>query len=81
MAIDWYNEHRPTATLAGKKPNDVFPARHPAHRRPRFEARPHWPRGSPWALVRGKPGEAIELDVQFHAGRRRLPIVRVNRVA
>ncbi len=57
----------------------------PAPRKPHFEPRSNWPRGSPcagpWALVRGKPGVRIELDVQFQAGRRPLPIVRLRSAA
>ena len=85
LAIGWYNEHRPHTTLCGKTPNEVYFARHPANRKPRSEPRARWPRASPcakpWALVRGTPGAALELDVEFHATRRHLPIVRVNRVA
>ena len=66
-------------------PDEVYFARHPANRKPRFEPRRRWPRASPcakpWALVRDKPGVAVELDVEFHASRRHLPIVRANRVA
>ena len=84
-AIDWSNEHRPRATLGGRTPNEVYFARHSANRKPRFEPRPGWPRVSPcakpWALVRGRPGAPIELALDFLAGRKQLPIVRVNRVA
>ena len=35
-----------------------------------------WPRGSPcarhWALVRGKPGAELTLEVSFHRGRKTL---------
>ncbi len=59
--------------------------RHAANRRPRFEPRDRWPRGSPcarpWALVKGKPGVLLELDIEFLDGRRHLPIVRVKRAA
>jgi hypothetical protein len=33
------------------------------------------------ALVKGKPGVRLELAVESHAGRRHLPIVRVQRAA
>ena len=60
-------------------------ARFPANRKPRFEPRPKWPRGSlcarPWALVKGKPGVRIERDVEFQASRRHLPAVRLERAA
>jgi hypothetical protein len=35
----------------------------------------------PWALVLSKPGMQIALDVQFQAGRRHLPLVRLRRAA
>ena len=57
----------------------------PANRRPRFESRSQWPRGSqcakPWALVRGSPGAKLTLEVSFQASRKHLPIVRLKRVA
>jgi len=81
----WYNTERPHMSLSGQTPNEVYHARCPANRKPRFEPRPKWSRGSPcagpWALVKGKPGVRIELDVEFQAGRRHLPIVRVQRAA
>ena len=55
----WYNEHRPHSGLGGRTPEEVYFRRFPASRRPRYEPRERWPRGSPcagpWALVRGKP--------------------------
>jgi len=33
------------------------------------------------ALVKGKPGVRIELDVELQSGREHLPIVRVKRAA
>ena len=35
----------------------------------------------PWALVQGKPGARLELDVEFQSGRRQMPIVRLKRAA
>jgi transposase InsO family protein len=82
---DWYNEHRPHMTLEGKTPNEVYFARRPANRRPRIEPRSDWPRGSPCAkpqtLVTGKPGDRFTLQVDFHEGRRQLPIVTLKRAA
>ena len=81
----WFNECRPHTTLAGQTPEEVYQRRFPAVRRPRFEPRTRWPRGSPcarpWALVRGKPGARLELHVEFLAGRKHLPIVSLRRAA
>jgi hypothetical protein len=81
----WYNTERPHMSLNGQTPDEVYRARFPANGKRRFEPRPKWSRGSPcagpWALVKGKPGVRIELDVEFQAGRRHLPIVRVQRAA
>jgi hypothetical protein len=81
---DWFNEHRPHQALRGRTPSEVYKQRFPAHRKPRHEPRSRWPRGSPcarpWALTRGSPGARLELMVEFHAGRRHLPIVRLRRV-
>ena len=83
--IGWYNEHRPHMSLRGRTPNEVYYRRHPANRRPRFEPRSDWPRGSPcagqWALVKGKPGAKLGLHVEFLAGRKHLPLVTLPRVA
>lgn len=81
---EWYNEHRPHEFLHGRTPNEVYERRFPLARKPRYEPRPGWPRGSPcarlWALTRGSPGARLELDVAYHGGRRHLPIVRLRRV-
>jgi transposase InsO family protein len=81
----WYNEYRPHETLNGATPNERYYKRFSAHRMPRYEPRSRWPRGSPcaapWALVRGKPGAKLRLDVTFLEGRRHLPIVTLSRVA
>ena len=83
--IAWYNEHRPHTTLLGRTPNEVYFHRLPACRRPRFEPRPRWPRGSPCTrpqtLVKGKPGVRLRLEVGYHAGRKHLPLVTLRRVA
>jgi transposase InsO family protein len=81
----WYNGSRPHTWLDGKTPEEVDNGHYPTNRKPRFEPRSHWPRGSPcaqpWALVRGRPGARLTLEVNFHAGRKHLPIVKLKRVA
>ncbi len=79
---EWYNEARPHSTLRGRTPSEVYGGKCPANRRRRFEPRSCWPRGSPcarpWALVRGKPGGRLELQVSFHRGRKHLPIMTLQ---
>ena len=79
----WYNVFRPHTRLGGRTPDEVYYGRYPANRSPRFEPRAHWPRGSPcarpWALVRGKTGARVELEVTYHAGRKHLPVITVRR--
>jgi len=81
----WYNQCRPHTWLGGKTPNEVYYGQFPANRRPRFEPRSRWPRGSPcakpWALVRGSPATKLTLEVSFHAGRKHLPVVKLKRAA
>jgi hypothetical protein len=83
--VAWYNESRPHTWLGGKTPNERYFGRIPANRRPRFEPRSRWPRGSPWAkpwaLIRGTPGVELSLEVRFQGGRRHLPIVTLERAA
>jgi transposase InsO family protein len=82
---DWYNEHRPHMTLDGKTPNEVYFKRRAANTKPRIEPRENWPRGSPCAkpqtLVAGQPGDRFKLQVDFHEGRKHLPIVALKRAA
>jgi putative transposase len=81
----WYNEHRPHATLAGKTPNEVYLRLRPANERPRIEPRERWPRRTPCAvprtLIAGQPGDRFTFQVDFHDGRRHLPIVSLRRAA
>ncbi len=50
-----------------------------------IESQAAWPRGvpcaRPWALVRGKPGAELTLEVSFYRGRKHLPIVNLKRAA
>ena len=80
---DWYNTCRPHTWLGGKTPDEVYYDRYPANRSPRFEPRSQWPRGSPcarpWALIKGKTGVRVELEVTYHAGRKHLPVITLRR--
>ena len=83
--MEWYNRSRPHSWLGGKTPEEVYFGRFPANRRPRFEPRSRWPRGSPcakpWALTRGSPGAKLTIDVSFYKGRKHLPVVKLRRAA
>ncbi len=85
LAIDWYNEHRPHATLGGATPNEVHFSRPAACEQPRHEPRDDWPRGSPCAApqvgIDGNPGDPIVLEIDCLEGRRQLPILRAHRAA
>ena len=81
----WYNQDRPHTSLAGRTPDEVYSRRRPANRQPRLEPRARWPRASPCArpqtLVAGQPGDRFTITVGFHAGRRNLPVVSLQRAA
>jgi putative transposase len=85
LFILWYNADRPHSTLQGATPDEVYFARRPACRAPRFEPRPAWPRASPCAmpqvLVKGQPGVQLDLTVEMISGRRHLPRIRIMRAA
>ena len=85
LVVEWYNRSRPHTWLGGKTPDEAYHGRFPANRKPRFEPRSRWPRGSPcakpWALVRGSPGAKLTLEVSFVAARKYLPIVTLRRTA
>ena len=78
----WYNANRPHTWLGGRTPDEVYYGRFAANRKPRFEPRSRWARGSPcakpWALIKGKPGAHVELKVTFFRGRKHLPLVAVT---
>jgi len=82
---DWFNQFRPHTSLAGRTPEEVYLAKHPANRYPRLEPREHWPRASscasPNVPIRGKPGARLELVVSYHAGNKTLPVIQLKQVA
>jgi putative transposase len=83
--VGWYNEYRPNTSLRGQTPNEIYFRRFPANRKPRYEPRDKWPRGSPcakpWSLARPKPGADLQLLVEFQSGNKSLPVVRIQRAA
>jgi putative transposase len=83
--VEWYNEHRPHTTLAGRTPNEVHFRRKPFQQKPRIEPRRQWPRPSPCAkpqtLVAGQPGDRFELHIERLKRRNHLPVVTLSRAA
>ena len=83
--IAWYNTCRPHTTLGGRTPDERYRRVASACRRPRWEPRPDWPSdslcASPQVKVRGKPGINLQLVVDFHQGRKHLPVVTLRQVA
>jgi len=79
--MEWFCEYRPHTKLAGKTPNEVRFKRTPANEQPRIEPRPNWtPKmkcARPHAAIRGDPGDSFRVRVDYHRGRRHLPIVSV----
>ncbi len=71
--------------LARRSPQEAYDNLRPANRCPRFEPRPRWPRPSrcarPQALVKGAPGVRLEIQLNFLAGRKHLPVLSVRRAA
>jgi putative transposase len=85
LFVTWYNHDRPSAALDGRTPEEVYRNLAPACLAPRFEPRRRWPRGSPCAAprtgIRGRRGVRLDLAVSFVAGRKHLPIVKLQRAA
>jgi putative transposase len=85
LFVAWYNGYRPHSHFEACTPNEIYYRRIPASRRPRFEPRRRWPRGSPCAGpqtgIRGRRGDRFELRVGFRSGRKHLPIVTLRRAA
>jgi len=82
---DWYNRFRPHTAPAGRTPEERYRRVSSACRRPRFEPRPGWPIGSPCAFppakVRGRAGVCLKLAVDYHHGRKHLPVVTLKPAA
>jgi hypothetical protein len=66
-----------------KTPNEVFFGRSPANERLRFEPRTKFPRDSlcaaPYAAIRGRRGQKLELVVLYFADRKYLPLSNCKR--
>ncbi len=81
----WYNRDRPSEALDGRTPDEVYHDLDPACLAPRFEPRRRWPQGAPCAApqagIRDRCGVRVDLKVSYHAGRKHLPIVELQRAA
>jgi len=83
--VDWFNRHRPHASLGGRTPDEAYRRIAAANKCPRWEPRRRWPRDASCtglkAKLRGDPGVRLELTVTHHNGQQHLPIIRLKRVA
>jgi putative transposase len=81
----WHNAERPHETLGARTPDEIYFHRRPACGSPRFEPRTRWPRGAPCAgphaLIRGRPGVRVDLDVRYTSDRKHLPVVAIRKAA
>ena len=81
----WYNEHRPSQTLGGRTPREVYDGLRPANAKPRVEPRRDWPDGascaSPQTEVRGERGSTVTAVISYVEGRRHLPVVELREAA
>ncbi len=81
----WYNRERPHERFATRTPDEVYERLGSPSLQPRFEPRADWPKRSPCAAPRsrieGSRGARLDLQVDYLAGRRHLPIVTLKRVA
>ncbi len=75
---NWYNQS-PSLVTERHDADEVYHDLFPACERPRCEPRERWPHSapcaSPQAPAAGHRGTPIRLDVRYHMGRTRLPIV------
>ncbi|HYW79446.1 MAG TPA: hypothetical protein VE890_07695, partial [Thermoguttaceae bacterium] len=59
--------------------------RNPANEQPRIEPRAKWtPKmkcARPHAAIRGDPGDSFSVRVDYHRGRRHLPVISVGYLA
>jgi hypothetical protein len=81
----WYNEQRPSQSLDGRTPREVYDGLRPANATPRIEPRGCWPReascASQQTAVRGERGATLTVVVSCVEGRRHLPVVELREVA
>ena len=85
MYVGWYNTHRPHEALEARTPDEIYFGLASACLEPRFEPRPHYPRGSPCAgpqaAVRGSRGQRLGLSVRYLKRRKHLPVVELRTAA
>lgn len=81
----WYNQHRPSQTLVGRTPQEVYASLPFANTEPRFEPRGEWANKDSCALpqttIRGERGTKLSLVIGYVEGRRHLPVVEIRQAA